>query len=356
VNVVSILDVQKRCLISTIGLDDYYRGAGNPHGVAFTADGQSVCVTIAGTHEMCLMTSEEFFGEFAHRNMQPMMGVWPIYPSLGDSLWQRIPLPGRGPAGIAAAGSEVYIAQYFSDSVDVVDVREQGTEVSHTIRVGPPPTLTEQRRGEMLFHDATLCYQNWQSCASCHPDGRMDALNWDLENDGQGNPKNTKSMLFAHATPPAMARGVRASAEVAVRAGFEHILFSYGLEEESAAIDAYLKSLRPATSPYLAGGQPSPAAERGRKLFFSDRIGCHRCHPPPLFTDRKMHVMRDDGAERWNKPLDTPTLVEVWRTAPYLHNGRYTTIEALLAEGRHGLPNKLSDQEVSDLAEYVLSL
>ena len=33
------------------------------------------------------------------------------------------------------------------------------------------------RRGEMLWNDGTMCFQHWQSCASCHPEGRMDALN-----------------------------------------------------------------------------------------------------------------------------------------------------------------------------------
>jgi cytochrome c peroxidase len=54
--------------------------------------------------------------------------------------------------------------------------------------------------------------------------------------------------------------------------------------------------------------------------------------------------------------FDTPTLVEVWRTAPYMHDGRYTTIEQLLTEGKHGRPNKLGDEELADLVQFVLSL
>ena len=60
--------------------------------------------------------------------------------------------------------------------------------------------------GERLFNDTTLCHQRWQSCASCHPDGRTDGLNWDLLNDGIGNPKNTKSLLLASEKPPEMAQ------------------------------------------------------------------------------------------------------------------------------------------------------
>ena len=59
--------------------------------------------------------------------------------------------------------------------------------------LGDDPEMTEERRGEMLFNDATLCFQRWQSCSSCHPDARADGLNWDLINDGIGNPKNRVS-------------------------------------------------------------------------------------------------------------------------------------------------------------------
>jgi cytochrome c peroxidase len=155
-----------------------------------------------------------------------------------------------------------------------------------------------------------------------------------------------------------MAEGVRESAELAVRAGIAHILFADRPEEEAAAIDAYLKSLRPTPSPYLVNGRLNPAAKRGRKLFRSTRVGCQRCHRPPEYTDLKSHHVGQPSPKTRPKALDTPTLVEVWRTAPYLHDGRYTTIEELLAEGKHGLRRgvDLSEQEINDLAEFVLSL
>ncbi len=141
-------------------------------------------------------------------------------------LRRRIPLPGNGPRGLAVADGKVYAAMYFSDALAVIDLSKPPAPASTTtIPLGPPPRMTEARRGRMLFHDATLCFEHWQSCATCHPDARMDALNWDLMNDGYGNPKNTKSMLLAHRTPPAMSESVRESAEAAVRAGFQSILF-----------------------------------------------------------------------------------------------------------------------------------
>lgn len=360
VNVLSVIDTQEARVISTIGLDEYYLGSGNPWDIIFTADGQTVCVSLAGAHEVCLIGASELLGDFARRTMQPMMGVWPIYLSLGESLWRRKQMPGRGPRGLAAAGTKIYVAQYFSDSLAVIDPQAQDDRGVETIALGPPPRPTPQRLGEQLFHDADICYQQWLSCSSCHPDGRMDSLNWDLMNDGTGNPKNTKSMLLAHKTPPAMAEAVRPSAEVAVRAGLVHILFAERPEQEAAAIDAYLKSLRPVPSPHLVQGRLSPAAQRGRLLFEGEPVGCQRCHPGPLYTDLRTHNVGTWSPKQRNRVFDTPTLIEVWRTAPYLHDGRYTTIRELLTEGGHGLGGgqvaDLSDQEIHDLVEFVLSL
>jgi len=358
VNVVSILDTRRRKLVRTIGMDEQDVGAGNPWDVACTADGKWVCVSLAGTHELCVIDSSVLLSESA-RSMSPMIGVWPIYVSLGESLWRKIKLPGKGPRGLAAAGSKVCVAQYFSDTVAVVDPQTAGGAPLGAIALGPAPQLTQRRRGQLLFHDATICYQQWQSCASCHPDGRVDGLNWDLMNDSVGNPKNTKSMLLAHQTPPAMAEGVRMSAEEAVRSGIRNILFLDRPEEEAAAIDAYLKSLRPVPSPHLVDGRLSAAAERGRKLFESRRVGCSKCHPAPLYTDLRSHNVGSRSPLERTDRFDTPTLVEVWRTAPYLHDGRYTRVKELLVEGQHGLRrggDGLSGPDMDDLVEFVLSL
>jgi YVTN family beta-propeller protein len=358
VNVVSMIDVRGRTLLRTVGMDENERGAGNPWDVACTADGKWVCVSLAGTHELCVIERSTLLGEDA-ASMSPMMGVWPIYTSMGDSLWRRIKLPGKGPRGLAVVGSKIYAAQYFSDTVAMADLRAPDAPVA-AIVLGPPPQLTPQRRGQLLFHDATICYQQWLSCASCHPDGRVDGLNWDLLNDGEGNPKNTKSLLLAHRTPPAMWEGVRSNAEEAVRSGLRHILFADRPEEEAAAIDAYLKSLRAAPSPHLVDGRLSPAAERGRKLFCDEQIGCCRCHRPPFYSDGRSHDVGSRSLHEQTDHFYTPPLVEVWRTAPYLHDGRYNTVRELLVEGKHGLRGgrraELREQELHDLVEFVLSL
>ena len=155
-----------------------------------------------------------------------------------------------------------------------------------------------------------------------------------------------------------MALGIRPDAESAVRAGIRHIQFAVRPEEDAVALDEYLKSLKPVPSPYLAKGKLSKSAKRGRKLFES--AGCASCHTGELYTDFQTHNL---GIGKWldeGKSFDTPTLIEVWRTAPYLYDGRAATIEDMLkkhnVDNKHGQTSDLSGKQAKDLAAFVLSL
>jgi cytochrome c peroxidase len=261
---------------------------------------------------------------------------------------------------VALIGDKAYVTEYYSDQLAVVDLASQAERPISAIALGPEPKPSIQRRGEMLFNDGTVCFQHWQSCGTCHPDSRVDALNWDLMNDGLGNPKNNKSMLLAHRTPPSMWSGVRPDAESAVRSGLTHILFAVRPEAEACAIDEFLKSLTPVPSPHLVNGQLSAAAQRGKKLFQQEKVGCAGCHPAPLYTDLKLHDVGSEGPYDHRTTFVTPTLIEVWRTAPYLHDGHYLSVKELLKEGNHsregGNTEGFTEQQINDLVEFVLSL
>ncbi len=359
-NVISVLDTSKKVLLDTFFLDELDMGAGNPWGVACTADGRSICIAHGGSRELSVIDAHALYEKLRRDAANaPIRGGSPYYPGILGAFGKRIPLCGAGTRSLVLAGSTAYVAGRFSDTVEVVDTRPKEPAVE-TIRLGPEPKLSPTQRGEMLFHDATICFQHWQSCSTCHPDARTDALNWDLLNDGVGNAKNTKSMLHSHATPPAMWTGVRESAEAGVRAGIEHTLFTERPEEEAAAIDAYLKSLRPVPSSRLVDGRLSASAERGKALFESRRIGCAACHPAPLYTDRRSHDVDTHGTFDQSARFDTPGLIECWRTAPYLHDGRHATVKALIQNGRHGNTRgqveRMTEAEVDDLVEFVLSL
>ena len=356
----SIIDAASRRLLNTVLLDDIDLGAALPWGVATSGDGKWIFVTHAGTHEVSRINASALFDKLAQ--LKPAAAAEVLSDlSLLATLRQRVRLPGNGPHGVAVVGDRAYVAEYFTDTLSVIDLKSPtGTPVEQ-IALGPAPQLTRERRGEILFFDATMCFQHWQSCGSCHPDARMDGLNWDLPNDGLGNPKNTRNLLHVFHGGPAMSLGVRESAAAAVRAGITHILFAVRPEEDAQAIDAYLKSLQPVPSPYLVNGKLSPAAEHGKQLFFSPALNCAECHPAPFYCDKRSHSVGSLG--KYDKPNDqfnTPRLTEVWRTAPYMHNGHYLTIRELLFQGQHGLRGdrkpKLSAKDIEDLAEFVNSL
>ena len=391
-NALSVIDVAEKKLLNTVLLDDIDLGAAVPWAVATTADGKWIIVSHASTHELSVIdapgliaklkampktideakaagrydtqgsyssvTVEDVPNDLAYlvdlrRRIQLRRGgPWGLVKDEGPLV--------NGPRGLDVIGTKIYTAVYFSDLVTVVDLEDKSYYPVKLIPLGPEPQLTVQRRGEMFFFDADLCFQHWQSCGSCHPDARVDSLNWDLLNDGLGTPKNNKSMLYVHQTPPAMSQGVRESAEAAVRAGITHIQFAVRPEEDAVAIDEYLKTLTPVTSPHLVDGKLNEAAERGKALFFSDRLDCHSCHPEPLYTDLKLHDVGSKGQYDRASEFDTPALIECWRTAPYMHDGHFMTIQSLLKDGKHGSVSGdvegLTEQEINDLAEFVLSL
>ena len=158
-----------------------------------------------------------------------------------------------------------------------------------------------------------------------------------------------------------MSTGVRETAETAVRAGIRHILFTVQPEEVPTSIDAYLKSLQPVPSPRLVQGKLSEAARRGERLFRDSRVNCISCHPPALYTDLQQYEVGTRGRfDKDGEKYDTPTLIESWRTAPYLHDGSAATMRDVLTtknpRDEHGRTSHLSRQELDDLAEYILSL
>jgi cytochrome c peroxidase len=140
-----------------------------------------------------------------------------------------------------------------------------------------------------------------------------------------------------------------------------HILFMTQPEEVPIAIDEWLKTLKPMPSPYLSDGKFSPAAERGKAIFLSGEVGCAHCHSSDLFTDRMSYDVGTAAAtDQKSDVFDTPVLLELWRTAPYLHDGSAASLKEVVRDrnkgDRHGHTSHLNDDQVQDLVEYLLSL
>lgn len=357
-NAVSVIDLKEARLTGTLLLDQVMLGAADPWGVAVHPSRPLLYVSLSGIHQVAVIQLEALHKLVKERGDELINDLAALQQIEGI---ERIPLPLKGPRGLAIApdGGTLAVAGYFSGNL-VLAGADLSAPVS--LSLGQQPEPDPARQGEFVFHDASHCFQTWLSCATCHPDARVDGLNWDLLNDGIGNSKNTKTMLLAHETPPMMSLGVRSDMPTAVRAGFMHIQFSQPDPQRVEQVGAYLSSLEPLPSPHLQrDGSLTPAALRGKTLYESRAVGCAFCHPAPLFTRNKMADVgtsgpSDQGATRF----DTPMLHELWRTPPYLHHGEATTIREVLTthnkQDKHGKTSHLSTAELDDLEAYLLTL
>ncbi|UCD27352.1 MAG: YncE family protein [Planctomycetota bacterium] len=190
-NALAVIDIRKREFLNTVLLDTITSGAANPWAVSGTADGRYLCVTHAGTHEVSVIDQPGMLkklyaaakkgldehtdggdGSIPERAFH--YGNVPNDLRFLVGLRRRLKLAGNGPRSLTVVGTKVYAVEYFSDSLGVIDIHPDKHARARSIHLGGKKALNEIRKGQMLFHDATLCFQQWQSCVSCHPDGRAD--------------------------------------------------------------------------------------------------------------------------------------------------------------------------------------
>ena len=345
-NMLSIVDPEKDEVWLSLLLDMLSEGAANPWDIEISPDGTKACIAVAGSHELAVIDlalldsilegkhfPDQYMDNFA--GAETARNVWQSIQSNPEEKWllseklaalysagvlKRIRLPLMNPRGLSMShdGKKLAISGYFSGNMLILSTDD--FSILEDVSLGNQPEPDDIRKGEILFNDATQCFQHWLSCVTCHPDGRADGLNWDLLNDGIGNPKNTKSLLLTHKTPPVMSRGARPDYTLAVTKGFHFIQFYESSEEENAFLRAYLENMKADESPYKTANNEE-IIKQGEEIFHSPKTGCSDCHPGPYFTDLNMYDVGSKASPDRFSDFDTPTLVEVWRTGPYMHHG-----------------------------------
>ena len=108
------------------------------------------------------------------------------------------------------------------------------------------------------------------------------------------------------------------------------------------AIAAFERTLISGSSPfdrYVFNGEHGALtmqAKRGMALFFSSRVGCAGCHSGFNFAGNWRDSQGDTGPASFANngtsatPMRVPTLRNVALTAPYMHDGRFATLAAVL--------------------------
>ncbi len=154
-------------------------------------------------------------------------------------------------------------------------------------------------------------------------------------------------------------------------------------EKQNQPVDAVQK-LRLAEIDRLSAIRPmSASAIRGMSLFFENRTSCSVCHSGPNFTDEDFHNVgigmdtpdRHEHLGRYEVTgrvqergeFKTPTLRNVSKSPPYMHDGRFERLEEVIEHFNVGgfsnpelsplmKPLKLSDHEKRDLLSFLNSL
>ncbi|MBW3538651.1 MAG: c-type cytochrome [Planctomycetes bacterium] len=346
---------------------DAFRGnlvTANPWEVAVSPDGRRLYIVFAGTNDMfaCDIVDDD-------------------YREVAEAGYLQL---GNNPRAVRVApdGNTFYVYNALDFNVVAYDAKQLRPVAS--VSVCDCPLDEDVLAGKRLFYSALqpMVSRRWISCSSCHPDGDADGRTWHNP-EGLRNTQSLAGMAWTHP--------IHWSADRDEVQDFEHtirgpLMQGRGLirgklndslaepnRELSAELDAvaaYANSHAFPLSPHAKGGL-SAAAHRGRELFFSKETRCATCHAGPLYTDSRpdaggefvLHDVGtggDDPSEKMGPKYDTPTLLGVYRTAPYLHHGRAVTLRDVLttcnAGDRHGKTSHLSDAELDDLVEFLKSL
>jgi len=344
----------------------------NPWEAAVSPDGRFLVTIYAGTNDMNL-------SRVIDDDYQEIERVG------------RTTSTGRNPraAHFSPDGKTVYIYNALDFAVTVHSARN--LERLAAIQVCEPPMTPEWVRGKILFNSALapLTSRAWIACSSCHPDGHADGRVW---HNPEGLRKTTALFGLAHTHPLhwsadrdevqdfeytirgrlMQGRGLLRG-PIKPKKGFEKTELEEHLAGRSQDLDAlaiYCNSFEFTLSPHIpAPGKLTAGAERGKQLFLSMQVGCANCHNGPYYTDSslqkpfKLHDVgtgTDDPTEKMGPAYDTPTLLGIYRTAPYLHHGKAKTLRDVLTtcnkDDKHGKTSQLQANEVDDLVAFLKSL
>ncbi len=275
-----------------------------------------------------------------------------------------------------------------------------------------PLTEAKVNLGKQLFFDKRLSADNTISCASCH-DPEKGWSNGEAVATGVGGKKGGRSaptIINSAYTRLHFWDGRAKSLEdqalgpiqnpIEMKMTLDEVLKKLngipGYKKEfqevfgtdvtsdgiAKAIAAYERTILSGDAPYdrFKAGQKdalSEAAQRGMALFFG-KAQCSSCHIGANFTDNAFHNIGvgmdkkepDVGREAISGlggdkgSFKTPTLREIARTAPYMHDGSLKTLEDVVEHyDKGGIPNtwldegifalKLTDQEKKDLVTFM---
>jgi YVTN family beta-propeller protein len=323
-------------------LDEINDFFADPTDLVFSKDGQFAFVSGGGVQEVAMIDIKSMKKIITESTEADRKNILPNHLGLSpEFVVVRIPV-GKSPRGMVVSPDNkyLYVADGLDDDISVIDIKARKRK--KVIDLGGPKYLTQARVGEHIFHDAQYTFNRQFSCHSCHPDGHIDGIVYDIEPDGLGiNPVDNRTLRGINDTAPFKWTGKNPSLKRqcgARLAAFFTRIDPFTLEQ-SAALDRYIVTISRPPNRYLTQGELSPTQLRGKYIFERqyDSSGnkippinrCIYCHAPPYYTNREKF---DVGTASWldtQGNFDVPHLNNIYDSSPYLHDGRAQSLDRL---------------------------
>lgn len=286
--------------------------------------------------------------------------VWRFAPSRGEIV-ERIDtaaVDAPRPVGVADLGEGVTLVTSPSRGrvalvaggalVGVADVAPADAELA-----GRDPSALRRRRGEQVFYEGT---RSGVSCHSCHTHGDTDHVRHDI---GQTTLLYTLSTRGVAGTAPYLRDASNPRLQDLIELSRTHLRgFRQARPGRADDLAAFVEALPGHPAPGLLDGRDVDLERRGVDAFF--RARCDLCHAPPAFTNLgrlPSRTLFPDHEVSARQILDTPSLIGLHGSAPFLHDGRAATVAEVLEEhddaGRHGHRAALSDEALADLVAFL---
>jgi YVTN family beta-propeller protein len=346
----------------------------DPADVAITPDGRLALVTSSGSNRIAVVDIPKLLSMLEAASDDEREHVFPNH--LGkptEFVIKHIATKGS-PRGIIITpdGKTAFAANALDDSLTAINLEK--LETVARIDLGGPKVITKVRFGERLFHSANITFHRQFSCHSCHPDGHVDGLTYDIEPDGIGiSPVDNRTLRGILDTAPFKWEGTNPSLQR--QCGPRLAVFFTRIQpftpEELSALDNYICTIqRPPNRYRPLGAELTEAQRRGKQMFTRTMTNdgrvipkqnrCVTCHFPPLYTDRSRHDIGTKFPLDRESRFDTPHLSNIYDSAPYLHNGIAETLEEIWTRynpnDQHGVTNDMTKDQLNDLIEYIKTL
>lgn len=360
--------------VDQVLLDQNHLCFPDPTDVCITPDGRYALVTSSGSDRVAVVDLDKLVGLLKAATPHERQRVIPNHTGKPSEYIVKHIAVRNAPRGItcSADGRRAYVANMLDDSVTVIDL-ERLEAVAH-VDLGGAKQLTKRRRGERLFHSANITFRRQFSCSTCHPDGHIDNIVYDIEDDGIGmGPIDNRTLRGINDMAPYKWVGINPSLKR--QCGARLAVFITRIQpftpEQLDDLHYYLCTIpRPPNRYRKLGEELTEAQRRGKAMFFRTHKNdgtpippgkrCFDCHPPPLYTDGRLHDVGTKFPYDRGGKFDAPQLLNIYDSAPYLHNGIAQTLEEIWTKynpyDEHGVTNDMTKDQLNDLIEYLKTL